>query len=132
MAKPLPYLLLRLLLGMSFFGHGLVRLPKLQKFSGWMVGQFQNSMLPEALVKPFSYILPFGELITGLLLLIGLFTRQALVAAAVISLILIFGSSLIEEWGSIPSQLIHGFIAAYLLQYIEANYYSLDTKFSTR
>ncbi|WP_236564852.1 DoxX family membrane protein [Flavobacterium sp. MK4S-17] len=72
--KPLPYLLLRLLLGISFFGHGLVRLPKLNMFSGWMVKTFENSMLPQALVLPFSYMLPFAELITGALLLIGLLT----------------------------------------------------------
>ena len=115
MIKPLPYLLLRLLLGMSFFGHGLVRLPKLEKFSAWMVQSFEKSILSPALVTPFSYILPFAELITGLLLLIGLFTRGALVAGAGIMLILIFGTSMIEDWGAIPSQLIHGTIAAYLL-----------------
>lgn len=128
MIKPLPYLLLRLLAGMSLFGHGLVRIPKLAGFSTWMVGQFKDSMLPEALVTPFSYALPFAELITGALLLIGLFTRWVLVSGCLIMLTLIFGSSLIEEWGSIPSQLLHGFILAILLQYIEANTYSIDHK----
>ena len=128
MVKPLPYLLLRLLLGMSFFGHGLVRLPKLEKFSGWMVQSFEKSMLPSAIVTPFSYILPFAELITGILLLIGLFTRSALVAAVIIMLMLIFGSSMIEEWSAVPSQLIHGVIAVYLLNYIETNTISTDYK----
>jgi thiosulfate dehydrogenase (quinone) large subunit len=128
MIKPLPYLLLRLLAGMSLFGHGLVRIPKLAGFSNWMVAQFKDSLLPEALVTPFSYILPFAELVTGALLLIGLFTRAALVSGCAIMLVLIFGSSLIEEWGSIPSQLLHGFILALLLQFIEANTYSIDFK----
>lgn len=128
MIKPLPYLLLRLLLGMSFFGHGLVRLPKLARFSGWMVESFSKSMLPEALVTPFSYILPVAEFITGVLLLAGLFTKTALVAAGVIMLALIFGSSMIEEWSSIPSQLIHGALAVYLLNHIEANRLSADFK----
>ena len=128
MIKPLPYLLLRLLLGMSFFGHGLVRLPKLAKFSEWMVQSFSKSMLPEALVIPFSYVLPVAELLTGILLLAGLFTRAGLVAAAAIMLALIFGSSMIEEWNAIPSQLIHGAIAVYLLNHIEANNLSVDHK----
>lgn len=128
MVKPLPYLLLRLLLGMSFFGHGLVRLPKLEKFNGRMVQSFEKSMLPPALVTPFSYVLPFAELITGILLLIGLFTRSSLVAAVVIMLMLIFGSSMIEEWSAVPSQLIHGVIAVYLLNYIETNTISTDYK----
>lgn len=128
MIKPLPYLLLRMLVGMSLFGHGLVRMPKLDAFSTWMVGQFKNSLLPEALVTPFSYILPSAELITGALLLIGLFTRWALVSGCIIMLVLIFGSSLIEEWGSIPSQLLHGFLLVILLQYVEANTHSIDHK----
>ena len=128
MIKPLPYLLLRLLLGMSFLGHGLVRLPKLAKFSEWMVQSFSKSMLPQALVTPFSYVLPVAELLTGILLLAGLFTRTALVAAAGIMLVLIFGSSMIEEWSAIPSQLIHGAIAAYLLNHIETNRLSIDHK----
>ena len=129
MVKPLPYLLLRLLIGMSYLGHGLVRLPKLEKFSEWMVQSFEKSMLPPALVTPFSYILPFAEFITGILLLLGLFTRHALFAATVIMLVLIFGSSMIEDWSAIPSQLIHGAIAVYLLNYIEANRLSTDYKF---
>lgn len=128
MVKPLPYLLLRLLIGMSYLGHGLVRLPKLEKFSEWMVQSFEKSMLPPALVIPFSYILPFAEFITGILLLLGLFTRAALIAATVIMLVLIFGSSMIEDWNAIPSQLIHGAIAVYLLNYIEANLLSTDYK----
>jgi thiosulfate dehydrogenase [quinone] large subunit len=128
MIKPLPYFLLRLLIGMSFFGHGLVRMPKLEKFSRWMVETFSASMLPKALVVPFSYALPVAELITGILLLAGLFTKTALTAAALIMVALIFGSSMIEEWGSVPSQLIHGGIAVYLLNHIEANRLSADYK----
>ncbi len=110
------------------FGHGLVRLPKLPVFSNWMVGQFQNhkSILPSALVMPFSYILPFAEFIIGLLLLIGLFTEKALIAGAIVMILLIFGSTTIEEWDAIPSQLIHVAFFAVLLTFIEYNSYALD------
>lgn len=128
MTKPLTYLLLRLLAGISLFGHGLVRLPKLDAFSTWMLGRFHQSMLPEALVKPFSYALPFAELLIGFLLLVGLFTHTALVAGGGVMVLLIFGSSLIEDWGAIPAQLIHGLFLVILLQYIEANNYSIDSK----
>lgn len=67
------FLLLRLGIGISMFGHGLVRLPKLNAFSQWMVGSFAKSMLPAELVRPFSMVLPFAELAIGFLLLIGLF-----------------------------------------------------------
>jgi thiosulfate dehydrogenase [quinone] large subunit len=102
---------------MSFFGHGLARMPKLAGFSKWMVGQFQRSYLPEALVVPFSYVLPFAELIVGILLLLGLFTRQAAIAGAVVIILLIFGTTSIENWEAIPTQLLHVAFLVVVLQF---------------
>ena len=41
------FLLLRLGIGISMFGHGIVRVPKLAAFTEWMVGSMAKSMLPE-------------------------------------------------------------------------------------
>lgn len=120
------FLLLRLGIALSLFGHGLVRLPKLPGFSQWMTGQFSKSMLPQALVLPFSYALPIAEFVIGLLLLVGLFTRFALSAGALLMLMLIFGTTLIEDWGALPSQLIHLFFLAVLLSYLPLNSYAAD------
>ncbi|SEM42785.1 thiosulfate dehydrogenase [quinone] large subunit [Chitinophaga rupis] len=120
------FLLLRLAIGASFFGHGLVRLPKLAAFSGWMTGTFKKSMLPEMLVIPFSYALPVAEFIIGLLLLSGLFTKAAAVAGSIVMLILIFGTCMIENWEALPSQFIHIAFLAALLQFIQHNSWALD------
>lgn len=126
-SSKIAFLLARLAIGMSMFGHGLVRLPKLHGFSDWMVGQFQKSMLPEAIVRPFSYLVPIAELFIGICLLAGFLTRQALTAGALLMILLIFGSSTIEEWGSIPSQLLHAAFFSVLLVYSnEYNSLSLD------
>jgi len=122
----LVYLIIRLSIGFSFFGHGLVRLPKLAAFSQGMVGSFQKSILPETLVTPFSYILPFAEFLVGLLLLLGLFTRQAIVAGSVVMMLLILGTTLIEHWDTLPLQLIHVMFLVVLLQFIVSNIYSVD------
>lgn len=120
------YLLIRLGIGISMFGHGLVRLPKLQGFSSWMMKSFEKSMLPAPFVEAFSYLLPFAEFLTGLLLLIGLFTRQALLAGGSIMLVLLFGTAMIENWEAIPSQLLHLVIFAVLLHFAESNSYAVD------
>ncbi|MEP5255305.1 MAG: DoxX family protein [Winogradskyella arenosi] len=120
------YLIVRLALGLSMFGHGLVRLPKLEAFSQGLVKSFENSMMPEVLTLPFSYILPFGELIFGALLVIGLFTRVAVLGIAAILLALIFGSTLVENWGAITAQLVHVAFVAYLSHHIKDNSYALD------
>jgi len=120
------YLLSRLAIGLSFFGHGLVRLPKLNGFSNWMVEQFSKSILPETLVIPFSYALPVLEFVSGLMILIGLFTRQGLLLAGAVSLALIFGTTLIENWEALPSQLIHIAFLSVLLAYLSCNSYAVD------
>lgn len=120
------YLILRLAIGASMFGHGLVRLPKLTMFSQWMVSSFEKSMLPKALVVPFSYALPFGEFLVGILLIAGLFTKPALFWAVFIMLALIFGTAIIENWEALPSQLIHVAFFAVLLHFIQYNGWALD------
>lgn len=121
------FLLLRLAVAISMFGHGLVRLPKLTTFSNWMIGSFENSMLPKFIVTPFSYILPIAEFVIGLLLILGLFTKPSLVAGGFIMLALLFGTSMIENWEAIPSQLIHVAIFALLLHFIDSNSWAIDT-----
>jgi len=123
------FLLLRLAIGASMFGHGLVRLPKLNGFSNWMVATFEKSMLPKAMITPFSYLLPIAEFTIGLLLLSGLFTKPALIAGGLVMTILILGSCLIENWEILPSQLIHAAFFAILLQFAPNNTYSLDNLF---
>ena len=121
------FLLLRLAVAISMFGHGLVRLPKLTTFSNWMIGSFENSMLPKFIVTPFSYILPIAEFVIGLLLILGLFTKPSLIAGGIVMLALLFGTSMIENWEAIPSQLIHVAFFALLLHFIGYNSWAIDT-----
>jgi thiosulfate dehydrogenase [quinone] large subunit len=123
------FLLLRLGIGTSFFGHGLVRLPKLDKFSHGVITEFQHSIIPEALVTALAYTLPFAELIIGLLILLGLFTRHALVAGAIVMLLLIFGTTTIEQWNILDTQLIHLLFFAGLLPFVDQyNTWALDKR----
>ena len=124
--KAIVYLLLRLGVGMSMFGHGLVRLPKLQGFSNWMMKSFENAMLPSSLVLPFSYALPIAEFLIGALLLIGLFTRFSLIAGAIVMILLIFGTTMVENWDALPTQLIHLGLMEVLLLFVQYNYCSVD------
>ncbi|WP_215238540.1 DoxX family membrane protein [Dyadobacter helix] len=124
------FFLARIAIGMSMFGHGLVRIPKLTQFAAGMSEKFQKSILPDFLVAPFGYILPVAEFIIGLLILLGLFTRLSLIAGALVMVTLIFGTSMIEDWGAIPSQLIHtAFFCILLDQTEKAKTYSLDSAF---
>lgn len=126
MMNDLSYLMLRLVAGISFFGHGLVRLPKLAAFSQWMAGSFSKSMLPQSLVRPFSYALPIAEFTIGILLILGLFSQKTFIAGVAVMLLLMLGTCLIENWEALPSQIIHAVILIVLCQFIAVNTFSLD------
>ncbi|WP_294308519.1 MauE/DoxX family redox-associated membrane protein [uncultured Chryseobacterium sp.] len=101
------FFFLRLPVAVSLLGHGLVRLPKLPEFSGWMVKTMEKSVIPEGLIVPFSYVLPVAEAIMGLLLLINFKTKYTLYSALALMSILIAGSCSIENWTAIEAQLLH-------------------------
>lgn len=124
--QSLAFLFARLVIATSMFGHGLVRLPKLQGFSSWMVENFNNSIMPLALVKPFGLVLPIIEFSIGILLIAGLFTRVALVAGSLVMISLIFGSCLIEKWEWATFQMFYGLYFALLLAHSQHNTYSAD------
>jgi thiosulfate dehydrogenase [quinone] large subunit len=113
------------------FGHGLVRLPKHSKFAEGMTAQFKNSILPEILVLPFGYTLPVVELIVGILLILGWQTRNAIYAGLLTMAALIFGSSTIESWGAISTQLIHALYFGMLLFFLPKDRFSIDAHLKT-
>jgi thiosulfate dehydrogenase [quinone] large subunit len=88
-------------------GHGVVRLPKLQAFTEGMVKSMEKSAIPEVLITPFGYILPFLEAIVGISLLIGYTPKLTIYSAIALMSILIFGSSSVENWSAIEAQLLH-------------------------
>jgi thiosulfate dehydrogenase [quinone] large subunit len=120
------YLLARLPIGMSFLGHGLERLPILAKFSNGMVTSFDKSFIPGMLVLPFSLGLPFVELLLGILLLLGLFTRFATVLGVITMLALIFGSTSLGQWDGVFIQLMYSAYLVLLYYFLPYNTVSID------
>lgn len=124
----LAYLLLRLTMGMNFLMHGSARLLSGEdKFVAGMMHTFQASPLPPQLVWSFGTALPWFEAAIGFLVLIGLFTRVALTAGALVITILTFGVGMVQNWETAGLQLPYALVFAVLVATISANRYSLDT-----
>ncbi|PUZ30607.1 thiosulfate dehydrogenase [quinone] large subunit [Chitinophaga costaii] len=123
--EQLSYALLRITIGMAMFGHGLVRIPKLSVFAGGMIKGYDGT-LPLALVTPFAYALPFVEFAIGALLILGLLTRYALIAGALLMILLIFGCAIKENWEAIGTQLLYGGLYFILLRFLAQNAYAVD------
>ncbi|WP_027384177.1 DoxX family membrane protein [Epilithonimonas caeni] len=113
------YFFLRLPIAISLLGHGLVRLPKLEMFSNWMVTSMEKSVIPSFMIVPFSYVLPIVEFLIGLLLLIGFQTRYIIYSGLTLMSVLILGSASIENWSAIEAQLLHSVYLGGLLWFYE-------------
>jgi len=113
------YFFLRLPIAISLVGHGLVRLPKLEMFSNWMITSMEKSAIPSFLIVPFSYILPIVEFLIGLLLLIGFQTKYTIYSGLVLMSLLMLGSASIENWSAIEAQLLHSAYLGGLLWFYE-------------
>jgi thiosulfate dehydrogenase [quinone] large subunit len=114
----LAYLLLRLITGLDFFGHGFARIftgTHLSGFAHWMVGDMAKSPLPPSLVLATGYIVPCIELLIGILLLLGIATRYVLILAMLLIFVLMFGITMKQDWNVAGQQLLYGLVLAVLL-----------------
>jgi thiosulfate dehydrogenase [quinone] large subunit len=112
------YLLLRVLTGFDFFGHGFARIftgTHLSGFAQGMVKSMASSPLPPSLTLASGYAIPWVEVVIGVLLLLGLFTRYALIAALLLMMVLMFGVTMKQDWTAAGQQMVYGFILATLL-----------------
>ncbi|MBD3627722.1 DoxX family membrane protein [Cyclobacterium sp.] len=124
--KSLSFIFIRLGVGISMLGHGLVSIPKISNFSSGMVDSFDGSYLPEFIVVPFSFVLPFLEFLLGLMLLLGWHTSMAGILGGVLMLFLMFGTSMIENWGALPSQMIHLLFFILVYEFNDKNAWAID------
>ena len=66
------------------------------------------------------------ELIIGILLTIGLFTRYALVVASLLMITLMVGTSFQQKWDVVALQLTCSIIFFVLIWTQQSNFYSVD------
>jgi thiosulfate dehydrogenase [quinone] large subunit len=74
----------------------------------------------------FARVLPPVETALGILLVLGLWTRFALIAGALAITVLAIGTNLAQDWTVAGLQLIYAFIYYYLLVHRELNSVSVD------
>jgi thiosulfate dehydrogenase (quinone) large subunit len=123
----LGYTVLRLALGVDIAMHGISRfIVGLQRFAEPTIREFAHTVLPAALVTPMVYTIPFIETIAGTLILVGLWTRYALLLNALLMLILISGTCIRQDWMVLSTQVPYPIIIALLLFLRRYNIVSLD------
>jgi thiosulfate dehydrogenase (quinone) large subunit len=121
------YALLRIVVGVNVIMHGISRtISGPGEFAAKLVIQFTHAPLPAWSVWGFALILPSIEGILGLLILIGLRTRAALIAAGMLIAVLTFGAALVQDWNATGIQLTYAIAYAALLFLERYNGWSID------
>jgi thiosulfate dehydrogenase [quinone] large subunit len=121
------YALLRLTIGVTMLVHGANRIARgPEQFAAGMVRDFAATILPAFQVHLFGLSLPFIEAALGVLLILGLLTRWALVVGALLMIALVFGTTLREQFVTVGIQLIYAAIYFILIFNLRHNLLSLD------
>ena len=126
--RRIAYALLRIVFGVNIFLHGISRLVgDHAAFLAYLSQQMAKAPISKSLLPPFAAALPWTEATIGLLLLLGLFTRFALVTGSLVMVVLMAGITLAQNWDVAGIQLIYCAIYFVLLTHRGRNSYSLDT-----
>lgn len=125
----LAYGLLRIVVGINYFNHGFTRLGNIPGFMDAMVGAMEGAWMPEPLVRITAFFVSPVEFLAGLCLILGLFTRAALVVTFVLMAILMYGVTVVQNWDSASSQLIYNLALFVLLAGAGYNRFALDNVF---
>ena len=125
----LGYLLMRLMLGVNLFLHGFIR--TLTEYVVWMeatLPTFEGTVLPMFLVQIFLYLIPPVEIVLGACLLLGLFTRSALIGSAVLFLSLEIGHGVRHNFGDMHTLMHFSVYLWALLVFRRLNWLAMDNK----
>jgi thiosulfate dehydrogenase [quinone] large subunit len=124
----LAYAIFRLTFGTNLMLRGVDRIffLGLDNFANGMVKQFAMTWIGPGLIQPFAHTIPWIEMVMGALLIVGLFTRPALVVGGLLMANLTFGTMFLRNFDLAWLQLTYA-IAFFLLLATHAwNAISLD------
>ena len=130
--REIAYALLRVTVGVIFLFYGIGKfMGGIGNFVGGMNQQFSGK-LPAFMVMPFAYVIPFGELISGALILLGLYTRAGLILSGLLLIGLAFGLVMLGRPDTVAHNLIYALVNFVLLWFADLNRFSLDGLFARK
>jgi len=133
LGRALGYFILRLSLGVDMVMHYVVRQWGVsQDFVPVTEKMFVGNLLPMSWVHVFLTILPYFEGVLGVLLVLGLLSRWALIAEGLLVTVLLFGTALRSDWTVVSHQMIYLLFVFILLAVEEYDYFSVDAFLARR
>ena len=89
---------------------------------------FVDTIIPVPIATLFAWLIPPVEFVTGAMLLLGIFTFEALLALGILMVILISGMVLQQEWATVSGQMVYLFTLYLLMRDIDHNAFELWSK----
>lgn len=124
-------LFLRVGIGLLFFFAGLNKFLREGGAAGVaesMMERFADTFLPQFLLAPYVYVLPYAELLFGALLIVGLFSRPAILFTCALLVSLAFGLFVDKNGDTAAKVMNYLLISSVALWFISRdNRYSLDS-----
>lgn len=126
--RELAYAVFRLTLGINILVHGAGRIfgPGADAFAATTAVEFAKTPLPAGMVHAFLFVVPFAELVLGVLTTLGLLTRWALTLGGLLIAALVFGTAMRSDWNTVSVQMIYAITYYFLLVHRSSNRFSLD------
>ena len=124
----LAYALFRVTFGINLMIRGVDRIfiMGLDNFANGMVKQFAMTWIGPGFIQPFAHTIPWIEMVMGALLIVGLFTRPALVVGGLLMMQLTFGTMFLRNFDLAWLQLTYSIAFFLLLATHSWNLISLD------
>ena len=118
-------ILIRLMFGLVFLVYGAEKLIHLESRVDSMASSFTGTFLPDLIVVPFLYLLPFIEIYVGLAFLTGYRYKITLIVTGVLMTILTVGLAIRGEPDHVSRNLVYFFILLVGLWHSDQNRFCL-------
>jgi thiosulfate dehydrogenase [quinone] large subunit len=103
-------------LGVVLLFYGIGKFPDVAGFvNGYILPAFEKAWLPQWLLVPYAYALPYVEIILGALLILGLFRNAVLFITGLYFISLAFGQVLLQQPPVVFYNTAYAFLAAAVL-----------------
>ena len=123
------YAIFRITFGVNIGFRGIVRIANgLDNFAGGLLKQFAVTSFPLSAVSAFAYTVPWLETVVGILLILGLWTRGALIVGGLMMTSLTFGTMFLQNFDLAWLQLTYAMAFFALLALRSWNLMSLDAR----
>lgn len=127
------YFVMRIMLGLNLFMHGSMRhFYGIEQWVEQNAESFIDTILPMILVIVSLYLIPTVQIMLGTLLLLGLFTRPALLGSVLLFLTLDVGHGVRQMWPGFHLIMHYSIYIWILLVLHRQNWLALDNKLALK